>query len=62
MHTVPMTTLTTYEQATDQQVLENYELACAAEVEAYDRGVEAPAIVKGACDAWMAEGMRRGIL
>lgn len=56
------TTYTTYEQATDAEVLANYEAACAAEVKAYDAGLEVPEIVKGACDAWMNEGMKRGLI
>jgi hypothetical protein len=55
-------TLSTYADASDEAVLRNYEAACAAEVAAYDRGENVPAIVAGACDAWMREGIRRGIL
>jgi hypothetical protein len=55
-------TLTTYADASDADVLRNYEAACAAEVEWHERRMPAPAIVTGAADAWMREGMRRGIL
>jgi hypothetical protein len=51
-----------YADASDVDVLRNYEAACNAEVVAYDRGETVPAIVAGACDAWMQEGIRRGIL
>jgi hypothetical protein len=56
------TALKSYSDASDEDVLRNYEAACAAEVAAYDRGEEVPAIVAGACDAWMREGIRRGLL
>jgi hypothetical protein len=54
--------ITTYSDATDQAVLDNYEAACAAEVQAYDTGQSVPAIVSSTCEAWMQEGMGRGIL
>jgi hypothetical protein len=51
-----------YGAATDEQVLANYESACAAEVQAHESGEQAPAIVQSTCDEWMREGIRRGIL
>jgi len=52
----------TYETATDQQVIANYEAGCALEVEYYDRGEQAPEIITSTLDAWMREGQLRGIL
>jgi hypothetical protein len=51
-----------YSDASDAEVLANYEAACAAEVAAHDRGETPPEIVTGAADAWMREGMRRGLI
>jgi hypothetical protein len=56
------TATTTYADASDADVLRNYEAACAAEVEWHERRMPAPAIVTSTCDEWMREGMRRGIL
>lgn len=58
----PTTTPSTYSDASDAQVLANYESACAAEVQAHDAGTPVPKIVSSTCDEWMREGMRRGIL
>lgn len=55
-------TLTTYSDAADEAVLENYAKACAVEVLHHERGEDVPAIVASTCDEWMREGMRRGIL
>jgi hypothetical protein len=52
----------TYADASDADVIANYSAACDAEVRAYDRGEPVPDIVRSTCDAWMREGMRRGIL
>jgi hypothetical protein len=54
--------LTTYSDASDEDVIRNYCAACDAESSAYDRGEPVPEIVRSTCDAWMREGMRRGIL
>lgn len=54
--------LTTYADASDEAVLANYEAACAAEVAAHDAGQPVPAIVASTCDAWMREGMKRGLI
>jgi hypothetical protein len=51
-----------YGDASDDQVLANYEGACAAEVAHHDAGESTPDIVKSTCDEWMREGIRRGIL
>jgi hypothetical protein len=56
------TAITTYADASDGDVLRNYEAACAAEVQAHESGEPVPAIVQSTCDEWMCEGMRRGIL
>jgi hypothetical protein len=55
-------TLITYSDASDADVIANYSAACDAEVRAYNRGEPVPDIVRSTCDAWMREGMRRGIL
>jgi hypothetical protein len=52
----------TYSDVSDMDVLINYHAACAAEVAYHDAGKPAPAIVVNTADAWMREGMRRGIL
>jgi hypothetical protein len=54
--------IASYSDATDEQVLANYESACAAEVQAHESGESVPAIVTSTCDEWMREGIRRGIL
>lgn len=51
-----------YTEATDVQVLANYEAACAAEVAALGAGAPVSAIVASTCDAWMREGIRRGLI
>jgi hypothetical protein len=54
--------LSTYGDASDEDVLRNYEAGCALEVQAHDTGQPVPAIVQSTLDAWMSEGIRRGIL
>jgi hypothetical protein len=57
-----LSTITTYADASDEDVLRNYSAACSAEVACHDRGENVPAIVSSTCDEWMREGIRRGIL
>jgi hypothetical protein len=52
----------TYVDASDATVLRNYEAACAAEVRCHERGIPVSPLTASVCDAWMREGMRRGIL
>jgi hypothetical protein len=52
----------TYRDASDAEVIENYAAGCALEVAYYDRGEPVPAIITSTRDAWMREGMDRGIL
>jgi hypothetical protein len=56
------TTVPTYADASDATVLRNYEAACAAEVRCHERGIPVSPLTESVCDAWMREGMRRGIL
>jgi hypothetical protein len=56
-----LTTLS-YQEASDAEVLAAYEAGCAAEVRAYDAGMDVPAVVATTTDAWMSEAMRRGLI
>lgn len=54
--------LKTYADAADAEVIENYLAATQAEADIYGRGEEVPSIVTSTAEAWMREGMKRGIL
>lgn len=56
------TTMPTYADVSDEDVLRNYAAGCEAEVRYHALIGSVPPLVESATDAWMREGMRRGIL